>query len=42
MNSDGSDERVLVSDVKAIPMRISRQPVFFVESSNKPDSSDAK
>jgi hypothetical protein len=37
MNSDGSDERVLVSDVKVIPMRTSWQPVFFVKSSNKPD-----
>ena len=35
---DGSDERVLVSDVKVIPMRTSWQPVFFVEPSNKPDS----
>jgi len=42
MNSDGSDERVLVSDVKVIPMRTSWQPVFFAESSNKPDSSDGK
>ena len=42
MNSDGSDERVLVSDVKVIPMRTSWQPVFSVESSNKPDSSDGK
>jgi TolB protein len=38
MNSDGSDERVLVSDVKVIPMRTSWQPVFSVESSNKPAS----
>jgi len=38
MNSDGLDERVLVSDVKVIPMRTSWQPVFSVESSNKPDS----
>jgi len=37
MNSDGSDQRVLVSDVKVIPMRTSWQPVFSVESYNKPD-----
>ena len=42
MNSDGSDERVLVSDVKVIPMRTSWQPVFSVESSNNPNSSDGK
>jgi len=42
MNSDGSDERVLVSDVKVIPMRTSWQPVFPVESFNKPDSSKGK
>ncbi len=42
MNSDGSDERVLVSDVKVIPMRTSWQPVFSVESSNKPDTGDGK
>ena len=35
-------KRVLVSDVKVIPMRTSWQLVFFVESSNKPDSSDGK
>jgi TolB protein len=37
MNSDGSDERVLVSNLRVIPMRTSWQPVFSVESSNKPD-----
>jgi len=42
MNSDGSDERVLVSDVKVIPMRTSWQPVFSVESSNKTDPGDGK
>ena len=42
MNSDGSDEHVLVSDVKVIPMRTSWQPVFSIESSNKPDAGDGK
>ncbi|MFQ5743430.1 MAG: TolB family protein [Acidobacteriota bacterium] len=42
MNADGSDQRVLVSDVKVIPMRTSWQPVFSVESSNKTDPGDGK
>jgi TolB protein len=42
MNSDGSDERVLASDVTVIPMRTSWQPVSFVKSSDKADSSDGE
>jgi len=42
MNSDGSDESLLVSDLKVIPMRTSWQPVFSVDSSNKPNPDDKK